>query len=128
TRGGFIARLARLFGGGKPIDKGLLDEIEEVLIGADLGVRTTERILAELRERMQRGELADDQAVWACLRSQAQQILDVPAPPLAMQHKPTVVLMVGVNGVGKTTTLGKLASRFSSQGRKVLLAAADTYR
>jgi fused signal recognition particle receptor len=128
TRGGFIARLARLFGAGKAIDKGLLDEIEEVLIGADLGIRTTERILEALRERMQRGELADDQAVWSCLRAQAEQILDVPASPMALGHKPAVVLMVGVNGVGKTTTIGKLASRFVAQGKKVLLAAGDTYR
>ena len=128
TRGGFIARLARLFGTGKAIDKSLLDEIEEVLIGADLGVRTTERILGELRERMERGELSDEQAVWACLRAQAQQILDVPSGPLSLGRKPAVVLMVGVNGVGKTTTIGKLASRFVSQGKKVLLAAGDTYR
>jgi fused signal recognition particle receptor len=128
TRGGFIARLARLFGGAKEIDKNLLEEIEEVLISADLGVRTTERILEELRGRMQRGELSDEQSVWTCLRAQAQAILDLEARPLALDSKPAVILVVGVNGVGKTTTIGKLASRYVAEGRKVLLAAGDTYR
>ena len=128
TRGGFIARLARLFGSAKEIDKGLLEEIEEVLISADLGVRTTERILEELRGRMQRGELKDEQSVWSCLRAQATAILDVPARPLALETRPAVMLVVGVNGVGKTTTIGKLASRYVAEGRKVLLAAGDTYR
>jgi fused signal recognition particle receptor len=128
TRGGFIARLARLFGGAKEIDKNLLEEIEEVLISADLGVRTTERILEELRGRMQRGELNDEQSVWTCLRAQAQAILDLETRPLALDSRPAVLLVVGVNGVGKTTTIGKLASRYVAEGRKVLLAAGDTYR
>jgi fused signal recognition particle receptor len=128
TRGGFIARLARLFVSAKEIDKGLLEEVEEVLISADLGVRTTERILEDLRGRMQRGELKDEQSVWSCLRGQAQAILDVEARPLALTGKPAVLLVVGVNGVGKTTTIGKLASRYVAEGRKVLLAAGDTYR
>ena len=128
TRSGFVARLAKLFGGKKEIDKGLLEEIEEVLITADLGVRTTERILNELREKMQRGELTDEEGVWRTIRAQAQSILDVGAPPLQLERKPTVMMMVGVNGVGKTTTIGKLASRYVAQGKKVLLAAGDTYR
>ena len=128
TRGGFIARLARLFVSAKEIDKGLLEEVEEVLISADLGVRTTERILEDLRGRMQRGELNDEQSVWSCLRGQAQAILDVEARPLSLSGKPSVLLVVGVNGVGKTTTIGKLASRYVAEGRKVLLAAGDTYR
>ena len=128
TRSGFVARLAKLFGGKKEIDKGLLEEIEEVLITADLGVRTTERILNELREKMQRGELTDEEGVWRTISAQAQSILDVGAQPLQLERKPTVMMMVGVNGVGKTTTIGKLASRYVAQGKKVLLAAGDTYR
>ncbi len=128
TRGGFVARLAKLFGGKKEIDKGLLDEIEEVLITADLGVRTTERVLEDLRARMQRGELRDEQSVWTCIRAQAEAILEVPAGPLRLDQRPAVMLMIGVNGVGKTTTIGKLASRYVAQGKKVLLAAGDTYR
>ncbi|MFI5309335.1 MAG: signal recognition particle-docking protein FtsY [Polyangiales bacterium] len=128
TRGGFVARLAKLFSGKKEIDKALLDEIEEVLISADLGVRTTERILEDLRGRMQRGELRDEQSVWSSIRAQAADILNVPATPLRLDAKPAVVLMIGVNGVGKTTTIGKLASRYTTQGKRVLLAAGDTYR
>jgi fused signal recognition particle receptor len=128
TRGGFIARLAKLFGAKQEIDKNLLEEIEEVLITADLGVRTTERILSQLREQMQRGELRDEQAVWQCIRAQAAAILDVGAGPIKVEGKPAVMMMIGVNGVGKTTTIGKLASRYTAQGKKVLLAAGDTYR
>ncbi len=128
TRSGFVARLAKLFGGKKEIDKGLLEEIEEVLITADLGVRTTERILNDLRDKMQRGELTDEDGVWRTIRAQAQSILDVGAQPLQLERRPTVMMMVGVNGVGKTTTIGKLASRYVAQGKKVLLAAGDTYR
>jgi fused signal recognition particle receptor len=128
TRGGFVARLAKLFGAKKEIDKGLLEEIEEVLITADLGVRTTERILEELRARMQRGELKDEQSVWSCIRSQAEAILDLQLGPLRLDHRPAVMLVIGVNGVGKTTTIGKLASRYAAAGKKVLLAAGDTYR
>jgi fused signal recognition particle receptor len=128
TRGGFVARLAKLFGAKKEIDKGVLEEIEEVLISADLGVRTTERILEELRAKMLRGELKDEQSVWSCLRAQAEAILAVDAGPLKLQHKPSVLLVIGVNGAGKTTTIGKLANRYTTEGKKVLLAAGDTYR
>jgi len=99
-----------------------------VLISADLGVRTTERILEDLRARMQRGELRDEQSVWNSIRTQATVILALPAAPLRLDAKPAVVLTIGVNGVGKTTTIGKLASRYTSQGKRVLLAAGDTYR
>jgi fused signal recognition particle receptor len=128
TRGGLVARLAKLFGGRAEIDEGLLEEIEEVLITADLGVKTSERILTELRDRMRRGELKDESSVWTCIRAQAQAILDVGAPPIRDRGSPAVILMIGVNGVGKTTTIGKLASRYVAQGKKVLLAAGDTYR
>jgi fused signal recognition particle receptor len=128
TRGGFVARLAKLFGAKKEIDKGVLEEIEEVLISADLGVRTTERILEELRAKMQRGELKDEQSVWSCLRAQAETILTIEARPLKLDAKPAVMLVIGVNGAGKTTTIGKLANRYSAEGKKVLLAAGDTYR
>jgi fused signal recognition particle receptor len=128
TRSGFVARLAKLFGGRKEIDKGLLEEIEEVLITADLGVRTTERMLEDLRSKMQRGELTDEDSVWRSIRAQAQAILDLGAGPVRLQSQPAVILMVGVNGVGKTTTIGKLASRYAAEGKKVLLAAGDTYR
>jgi fused signal recognition particle receptor len=128
TRSGFVARLAKLFGGHKEIDRGLLEEIEEVLITADLGVRTTERILEDLRVKMQSGELTDEDGVWRSIRAQAEAILDLGVGPVRLEHTPALILVVGVNGVGKTTTIGKLASRYVAQGKKVLLAAGDTYR
>jgi fused signal recognition particle receptor len=128
TRGGFIAGIARLFGARPEIDPSLLEEIEQLLFSADLGVQTTERILGQLRERMKRNELKDEADVWACIRAQAEQILDIGAPPLRDSGSPAVMLMIGVNGVGKTTTIGKLASRYAAAGKKVLLAAGDTYR
>jgi fused signal recognition particle receptor len=128
TRGGFISRLAKLFSGKKEIDEQLLTEIEEILITADLGVKTTENILQALKKRMESGELPDEATVWAALRSRAREILTPSAGEMKLNERPTVILVVGVNGVGKTTTIGKLASRFEKHGKKVLLAAADTFR
>ncbi len=128
TRGGFIARLAKLFGGRTSIDSSLLEEIEEVLITADIGVKTSGRILERLGEQMQSGQLADEESVWRSLRAMASDVLAVPNKPIALSNKPALILIVGVNGAGKTTTIGKLASRYVGQGKKVLLAAGDTYR
>lgn len=128
TRGGFISRLAKLFSGKKEIDEQLLTEIEEILITADLGVKTTQNILQALRQRMESGELPDEATVWDALRSRAREILTPSAGEMKLNERPAVMLVVGVNGVGKTTTIGKLASRFEKQGKKVLLAAADTFR
>ncbi|MDB4977440.1 MAG: Signal recognition particle receptor protein FtsY [Myxococcaceae bacterium] len=128
TRGGFVARLSQLFRGKKEIEPGLLDEIEEVLITADIGVSTTQRILDRLRDRMSRRELTDEDRVWGAIREEASAILERSGAGLSINHRPAVILVVGVNGVGKTTTTGKLASRLSTQGKKVVLAAADTFR
>jgi len=128
TRGGFISRLAGLFRVKKEIEPGLLEEIEEVLIGADIGMKTTQRILERLRDRMSRKELTDTDRVWAALREEALAILKDSEGGLTVSQKPTVIAVIGVNGVGKTTTIGKLASRFSSEGHKVVLAAGDTFR
>lgn len=127
TRGGFVARLARLFRK-KEIDPALLDEIEEVLITADIGVPTTQKVLGRLRERLEKKELADEDRVWQAIRDEAQAILDRPPGVKPKKTRPTVLLVVGVNGVGKTTTIGKLASRLKEDGKKVILAAGDTFR
>jgi len=128
TRGGFISRLAKLFGRKKEIDPALLDEIEEVLITADLGVKTTDKILAQLRERLERNELSDEDRVWEALREEALSVLSASKGGVGLDQQPTVLLVVGVNGVGKTTTIGKLADRFKSEGKEVILAAGDTFR
>lgn len=128
TRGGFISRLTELFRGKKEIDPALLDQIEEVLITADIGAKTTQRILDRLRERMTRRELTSEERVWSAIREEAGNILGGTRTSLSLSNRPSVILVVGVNGVGKTTTTGKLASRLSGQGKKVMLAAADTFR
>ncbi|HEV7799624.1 MAG TPA: signal recognition particle-docking protein FtsY [Burkholderiales bacterium] len=128
TRGGLIARLAKLFGGRSTIDQSLLDEIEEVLITSDVGVKTSERILTKLREQMSSGELTTADGVWKSLRELAVDVLAVPAKPIELSNKPSLIMIVGVNGAGKTTTIGKLAARYVASGRKVLLAAGDTFR
>jgi fused signal recognition particle receptor len=128
TRGGFIARLAKLFGSRPTIDDALLEQVEEVLITADIGVKTSERMLNRLREQMQSGALKDADTVWASLREMAAEVLNVSAKPFEPKNKPSLLLVIGVNGAGKTTTIGKLAARYVAEGRRVLLAAGDTYR
>jgi fused signal recognition particle receptor len=128
TRGGFIARLTALFSGKKEIDPAILEQIEEVMISSDVGVKTTQAILERLRERLAKNELADGDAVWAALRAEATRILSIGGGALRETTKPCVVLMVGVNGVGKTTSIGKLGTRYTNDGKKVLLAAGDTFR
>lgn len=128
TRGGFIARLTALFTDKKEIDPAILEQMEEVMLSSDVGVKTTQAILARLRESLEKNELADADAVWAALRSEATRILTVEGGPIRFSSKPTVVLMVGVNGVGKTTTIGKLATKYKAANKKVMLAAGDTFR
>ncbi len=128
TRGGFIARLAQLFGRKKEIDPALLDEVQTVLLSADIGPRTAEKMLEGLREEVARGQHSGEDAVWASLRRRATEILGTSHGAIVASRKPTVIIVVGVNGVGKTTTIGKLASRYQEDGKKVVLAAGDTFR
>jgi fused signal recognition particle receptor len=129
TRAGWVSRLGALFEGKRAIDPALLDELEKVLLTADIGVRTSQKLLEEIRSSLGRRELADPQAVWAFLRKRCVDYLRVEAPPVDYaKAKPFVLLTIGVNGSGKTTTIGKLASNLRAEGRTVLLAAGDTFR
>jgi fused signal recognition particle receptor len=134
TRGGFMARLKAIFTGQKEIDPAILEQMEEVMISSDVGVKTTQAILERLREKLAKNELADSDAVWAALRAEATRILDEGQAAVRSSRegkqakKPLVVLMVGVNGVGKTTSIGKLATKWNAEGKKVMLAAGDTFR
>jgi fused signal recognition particle receptor len=131
SRTGFIARLTSIFSSKKEIDPAILAQIEEVMLSSDVGVKTTQAILERLREKLEKNELRDADAVWAALRAEATRLLTVDGVRggrIQGKGKPVVVLMVGVNGVGKTTTIGKLATRFAAEGRKVVLAAGDTFR
>ncbi len=130
TRGGFVARLAKLFRGRPEVSEDLKEEIETVLFTADIGARTAEKLLTKVSDVLDRSDVADVDAVWSVIREEALAILDIPAPPIDLDPDPGpyVLLMIGVNGVGKTTTLGKLASLYRDQGKRVLLVAGDTYR
>ena len=128
TRGHLISRLAGVFSKDRELDTAILDEVEEVLITADVGVHTTGRVLESLRSRMNGGQLASADDAWDVIRGEAKDILASSGRGLALDAKPTVILVVGVNGVGKTTTIGKLASRLHRQDKSVLLAAGDTFR
>jgi fused signal recognition particle receptor len=115
---------------GRRIDATILEELETRLLTADVGVEATARILENLRSRVERNELADSTALIRALRESIAAILAPCARPLVIDraHKPFVILVVGVNGSGKTTTIGKLARRSADQGLSVLLAAGDTFR
>jgi len=128
ARGGFIAKLTALFQGKKDFDAAILEQLEEVMLASDVGPKTTQAILNRLRESLDRHELRDNESVWAALREEATRILSIGGGAIQMQAKPTIVLIVGVNGVGKTTTIGKLATHYSASNKKVLLAAGDTFR
>ena len=121
--------LANLVPGGK-IDEDVLEELESLLVMADVGVETTGKIIGELEARLARNELKDLEALRSGLREAITEILAPVARPLTIRHGkfPFVILMVGVNGAGKTTTIGKLARRFKDDGLEVMLAAGDTFR
>jgi fused signal recognition particle receptor len=130
TRGaeGFLGKLASLFAGKKQIDPAIADQVEEILLGSDVGVATTQTILERLRDGLRKNELSSSDAVWGELRAEATRILNLPGGKVHVAHKPTVVFVVGVNGVGKTTSIGKLATKLKADGHSVTLAAADTFR
>jgi fused signal recognition particle receptor len=127
---GFFGKLKALISGKKEISADIAEEIEEVLLTSDVGVQTTEAMLARIRDSLSKSDLLDSSKVWEALRDEARRILEVGgrAGAFPLSDKPTVVLMVGVNGAGKTTTIGKLATKLKNERRKVVLAAGDTFR
>jgi fused signal recognition particle receptor len=125
---GFLGRLAHLFAGKKELDPSLADQVEEILLTSDVGVAATKAILERLRDGLNKNELSSPQAVWDALRAEAARILGLDGGALRVSSRPTVVFVVGVNGVGKTTSIGKLATKLMSEGKSVLLAAGDTFR
>src|ERR1035437_8836080 len=129
TRAGLVTALEDTLQGKKQIDADLLDELESTLISADIGVRTTSEILESIRQRVGRHQLADAAELKNLIREHLLEILQASErAPARVAAPPAVVLVVGVNGSGKTTTIGKLASRFKHEHRSVLLCAADTFR
>ncbi len=128
TRGGFVAKLGKLFGK-KKIDAATVDELEEVLFTADIGPRAAERIFTSVKGGLSKADLEDADKIWNQIKKTSREILAVDAKPLDISaKKPFVLLVLGVNGVGKTTTIGKLAARWKAEGKKIVLAAGDTFR
>src|SRR5581483_823660 len=129
TRAGLADRLDDVISGRKEIDADVLDELEYALITADIGVNTATEILESIRQRAERKQLADPAEIKQLIAQHLLEILEGADRPLPrVTEPPAVVMVVGVNGSGKTTTIGKLANRFKSEGRTVLLCAADTFR
>lgn len=131
TRGSLVKKVDKLFLGKKVIDPELLDDLEEILITADIGVETTMELVDAAREKLARNELSDPLVLRKTLQGKITEYLvssDKPAELVMPDEGPFVIMVVGVNGVGKTTTIGKMASKFASDGQKVLLIAADTFR
>jgi len=131
THQGFVEKIDQLFLGKKTIDQDMLDELEGLLFEADLGVKTSSQLIEGVRQGLKRGELKEPEKVKEFIKQEILRILKSGEKPLSIdfsQTRPFVFMVVGVNGGGKTTTVGKLAYQYSSQGRKVLVGAADTFR
>ena len=130
TQENFTEKVQDLVVGRKEIDRDMLDELEAIMIGADIGVTTTEEILDSIRDQVTRKTLEDPGQLRSAIKAELRKILSIndTAPREIADSGPFVILMVGVNGVGKTTTIGKLANRFRSEGKSVMLCAADTFR
>lgn len=129
TNQGFNSMMAQLFAGRQKVDEALLDELEEALIAADIGVKASSKLIASLREKAKRGELSGQRDVRSHLKKLLLEILSAAEAPLDLSRADLFAIMVlGVNGSGKTTTIGKLAHLLKSEGKKVIIAAADTFR
>lgn len=119
---------SNVFSSFRKVDEELLEELEESLIMSDIGSETTIKIINNLRERIKKEKLEEAEQVKAVLREEMQKILDIEQTGLHLNTTPSVILVVGVNGVGKTTSIGKIANRLKKEGKKVVIAAADTFR
>lgn len=127
TKNAIVDKIDNLFKSFRKVDEDLFDELEELLISADIGVNTTEDILDELREFVKENKIKDADEVKSALLNIMRNLIGE-HEPLNLSTKPAVILIVGVNGVGKTTSIGKISKELKSQGKKVVVAAADTFR
>lgn len=128
TRNNFNEKINNVFSNFRKVDEELLEELEEILIMSDIGVDTSVEIISNLRERIKKEKIQDEEGVKIALKEEMQKILDEVDNLLKLNTTPSVILVVGVNGVGKTTTIGKIANKLRQEGKKVIVAAADTFR
>ena len=127
TKSAIVGKIDNLFKSFRKVDEDLFDELEELLISADIGVNTTEEILDELRDTVKENKIKEPEDVKNELFRMLRELIGE-HEPLKLDTKPSVILVIGVNGVGKTTSIGKISSELKSQGKKVVVAAADTFR
>ena len=128
TRDNFNEKINGVFSSFRKVDEELLEELEEILIMSDIGVETSTEIISKLRERIKKEKINDEEGVKKALKEEMQEILDEVDNSLKLNTTPSIILVVGVNGVGKTTTIGKIANKLRLEGKKVIVAAADTFR
>ena len=128
TKNSIDEKINNVFSVFRKVDEELLEELEEVLVMSDIGVETSVKIIDEIRNKIKKEKIEDEEAVKKALKEIMKEILEVAKPNLNLETKPSVILVVGVNGVGKTTSIGKIANNLVKQGKKVVVAAADTFR
>lgn len=127
TKSSFDEKLNSAFSAFRKVDEELLEELEEILITSDIGLDTSVNIISNLRTRIKKGNIKEAEEVKQALREEMEEILNIDNT-MNLQTKPSVILVVGVNGVGKTTSIGKIANRLKKDGKKIVIAAADTFR
>ena len=121
-------KINNVFSNFRKVDEELLEELEEALIMSDMGVETSTQIISNLREKIKKEKIGESEQVKEALREEIEKILEKCDNSLKLETKPSVILVIGVNGVGKTTSIGKMAARLARDGKKVIVAAADTFR
>jgi len=128
TKESINEKINDVFSNFRKVDENFLEELEEILIMSDIGIDTSTKIIGKLRERMKKEKIEDEEEVKKALREEMQEILEVTDKEMHLNTKPSIILVIGVNGVGKTTSIGKIANRIRKDGKKVVVAAADTFR
>ena len=128
TKSSIDEKINNVFSVFRKVDEELLEELEEVLVMSDIGMETSVKIIDDLRVKIKKEKIEDEEDVKRALKEIMRDILDVAEPKLNLETKPSIILVIGVNGVGKTTSIGKIANNLVKQGKKVIVAAADTFR